>query len=158
MKNDIGRLLKRISCNIKTRADAQLNQYGLTLSQVHVLRCIEASGGETTQKALEQKLEVSHPTIVGLIARLEKNGYVVCRAGTAKERSKRVAVTEKGREQKKQIERHRQRTDQLLLKGLSQEETGTLRHLLEVLVQNTEKEAFAIDSANEGIGEIHSGL
>ena len=63
----IGCLLKMITDKIKMRADADLAQQGLTLTQSRVLGYLDRSGGQATQKEIEGFLQVSHPTVAGII-------------------------------------------------------------------------------------------
>ena len=72
----IGCLLKMITDKIKMRADADLAQQGLTLTQSRVLGYLDRSGGQATQKEIEGFLQVSHPTVAGIINRMEQNGFV----------------------------------------------------------------------------------
>ena len=129
-ENDIGLLIKQISNLIRMRIDTELSAYDLTFSQLLVMRCVEGAGGETTQKAIEQALNVSHPTVVGLISRLEKNGYVLSLSGDGKQKSKRIQITERGRQQKIQLAENRKKTDELLFHGFSESEKEALRQLL----------------------------
>ena len=76
----IGCLLKMITDKIKMRADADLAQQGLTLTQSRVLGYLDRSGGQATQKEIEGFLQVSHPTVAGVIGRMEQKGFVSCRA------------------------------------------------------------------------------
>ena len=133
---EIGFLINQISRRIRMHVDGELNGYALTLSQLQLLQCIENAGGETTQKEIERQLRVSHPTVVGLISRLEKNGYVVTQAGTGKQKSKQVSMTCKGRDQWSQLEARRIQTEQQLLKGFSGEEREILREMLVRLSEN----------------------
>ena len=84
----IGCLLKMITDKIKMRADADLAQQGLTLTQSRVLGYLDRSGGQATQKEIEGFLQVSHPTVAGIINRMEQNGFVRCRLDPADKRSK----------------------------------------------------------------------
>ena len=91
----IGCLLKMITDKIKMRADADLAQQGLTLTQSRVLGYLDRSGGQATQKEIEGFLQVSHPTVAGIINRMEQNGFVRCRLDPADKRSKIVSQTER---------------------------------------------------------------
>ena len=82
-----------ITDKIKMRADADLAQQGLTLTQSRVLGYLDRSGGQATQKEIEGFLQVSHPTVAGIINRMEQNGFVRCRLDPADKRSKIVSQT-----------------------------------------------------------------
>ena len=78
LKNDVGYLIKSINDKLKVRADAELKKYHLTMSQSRVLIYLRSRGGQATQKEIETFLDVAHPTVVGLVSRMEQNGYVTC--------------------------------------------------------------------------------
>lgn len=139
-EKDIGFLIKQISNHVRMRVDLELSAYDLTLSQLHVMRCVDEAGGETTQKAIEQSLNVSHPTVVGLISRLEKSGYVSSRSGEGKQRSKRIRMTERGQMQWNRLAENRDRTDALLLNGFSESEKECLSRMLNRIYLNIQSE------------------
>ena len=68
----IGCLLKMITDKIKIQADANLAQHDLTLTQSRVLGYLARNGGTATQKEIEGFLQVSHPTVAGVIGRMEQ--------------------------------------------------------------------------------------
>ena len=61
MKNDVGYLIKRIHDKLAVRADAELKQYHLTMSQGRVFLYLSSRGGQATQKEIETFLGVAHP-------------------------------------------------------------------------------------------------
>lgn len=73
---DIGYLIKNIEDKLKIKVDAELKHYNLTMVQGRVLAFLNSKGGQATQKEIEVFLDVSHPTVVGIVSRLEQNGYV----------------------------------------------------------------------------------
>ncbi|MBD5383918.1 MAG: MarR family transcriptional regulator, partial [Ruminococcaceae bacterium] len=77
-ERDIGLLIKRLADKIKFSVDVLLKEQGVTFSQTLVIDFLHSQGGRATQKEIEDHLQVSHPTVVGIISRLEKNGFVSC--------------------------------------------------------------------------------
>lgn len=76
MNHGIGYQFKIINDRIKARADADLKTHDLTLTQTRVLGFLAESGGQATQKEIEADLQVSHPTVVGIISRMEQKGFL----------------------------------------------------------------------------------
>ena len=70
--SDTGVYFKLINDKLRTKADADLRAHGLTMTQSRVLRFLSDSGGEATQKEIEDFLSVSHPTVVGIVSRLRE--------------------------------------------------------------------------------------
>ena len=69
-QKDVGYFIKNINDRLKVRADADLKSYNLTLAQSRVLAFLNNQGGSATQKEIEVFLEVSHPTVVGIVSRM----------------------------------------------------------------------------------------
>lgn len=136
MAHDIGKLLKLLNDRLKTSADASLKESGLTLSQTRVLEFIHVQGERTTQKEIEDYLEVSHPTVAGIISRLEKNGFLSCYLDPNNKRSKIVCNTEKARALSAFMMEEMKRTEQMLTAGLTEEEVGELRRMLQIMYGN----------------------
>ena len=110
-------------------------KHGLTYSQVHVLSFVQACGGSATQKEIEIYLDVSHPTIVGLVSRLEKSGFVTSHVDENNRRNKIVCVTKKAQQTRESLEIERQKTERRLEQALGQQEREQLMHLLSQLSQ-----------------------
>lgn len=136
MNRDIGMLLKQINDKLKITADNSLKESGLTISQTRVMQIIHEKGGEVTQKEIETSLQVSHPTVVGIVSRLEKNGYLSCRVDECDRRNKIVSVTDKARQIAKIMYDGRENVEKRLVKGLSEKEVSELRRMLEILYDN----------------------
>ena len=88
----IGYLVKRLSNRMSVVVDASLKKHDLTFSQIRVLDFIYEHGGEVNQKEIEEFLNVSHPTVVGLVGRLEHNGFIFSRVDEEDRRSKRCLL------------------------------------------------------------------
>ena len=78
MRQTVGYLMKQIIDKHKVSVDASFKSLNLTLSQARVLKYISDKGGRVAQKSIEDHLGVSHPTVVGIVSRMEKNGYLRC--------------------------------------------------------------------------------
>ena len=133
--DDLGYLIKQISDKMRANADAVFRKHGLTYSQVHVLSFVQACGGSATQKEIEIYLDVSHPTIVGLVSRLEKSGFVTSYVDENNRRNKIVCVTKKAQQTRESLEIERQKTERRLEQALGQQEREQLMHLLSRLSQ-----------------------
>ena len=129
LKNDVGYLIKSINDKLKVRADAELKQYHLTMSQSRVLVYLRSRGGQATQKEIETFLDVAHPTVVGLVSRMEQNGYVACWP-CEDGRNKYVKLTPQAEAIDKDMQENMHANEEMLLAPLSPEERERLRDLL----------------------------
>lgn len=129
MKNDVGYLIKSINDKLKVRADAELKKYHLTMSQSRVLVYLRSRGGQATQKEIETFLDVAHPTVVGLVSRMEQSGYVTCWP-CEDGRNKNVKLTEQAEAIDKDMQENMHANEEMLLAPLSPEDRERLRDLL----------------------------
>lgn len=129
LKNDVGYLIKSINDKLKVRADAELKKYHLTMSQSRVLVYLRSRGGQVTQKEIETFLDVAHPTVVGLVSRMEQNGYVTCWP-CEDGRNKYVKLTPQAEAIDKDMQENMHANEEMLLAPLSPEERERLRDLL----------------------------
>jgi DNA-binding MarR family transcriptional regulator len=95
--DDVGFLIKKISDGCEKSVNAAFSESGVTMSQVRVLLYICTQPGQTTtQKELEVFLNVSHPTINGILRRLEDKKMVVTKFTSSSHHCKQVTATAKG--------------------------------------------------------------
>ena len=135
-EKSVGYLIKIISDKLRMRADADMVEHNLTLSQCRVHAYLNHHGGEATQKEIEIFMEVSHPTVVGIISRMEKAGHVVTRTDEADKRNKIVRLTDESRAMGWEIEQTTKAHETAMLASLSEEEIAELRRMLGVIYQN----------------------
>ena len=121
LKNDVGYLIKSINDKLAARADAELKQFNLTMSQCRVFLYLSSRGGQATQKEIETFLDVAHPTVVGLVSRMEQNGYVTCWP-CEDGRNKYVKLTPQAEAIDKDMQRNQLENEERLLAPLSPED------------------------------------
>ena len=129
LKNDVGYLIKSINDKLAARADAELKQFNLTMSQCRVFLYLSSRGGQATQKEIETFLDVAHPTVVGLVSRMEQNGYVTCWP-CEDGRNKYVKLTPQAEAIDKDMQRNQLENEERLFAPLSPEDRERLRDLL----------------------------
>lgn len=137
LKRDVGYLIKSINDKLTVKADAELKQYHLTMSQSRVLIYLSSRGGQATQKEIEVFLEVSHPTVVGLVSRMEQNGYVICWPSEDK-RNKNVKLTPQAEAIDIDMQKNMHASEQMLLEPLSSDDRERLRELLLAVADHLE--------------------
>lgn len=136
-KKHIGFLIKNIDDKLKAKANANLKEHGLTIAQGRVLSILaELKGANTTQKDLEEALGVSHPTMVGIISRMEAGGFVVCHQDTNDKRNKIVMMTEKAVAVDNNIEKVIESNENEMLKPLSDTERKEFARMLSLIINN----------------------
>lgn len=137
-EKDIGYLIKNINDKLKVKADADLKHSNLTLAQSRVLAFLDSRGGLATQKEIEVYLEVSHPTVVGIISRMKKNGHLRCWVDETDKRNKIVALTEQARALGEEMEQRISANEKMLLASLSEADIKKLKQMLLIIYNNLE--------------------
>ena len=125
-KKKTGYLLKTVTDILEKEANYMLKTQGLTWSQSRLIGFLARNGGARTQKEIEDFLEVSHPTVVGIVSRMEQNGFVSCSLDPSDRRNKIVSLTDKSIETGKRILDALTKQDLAMFSGFSDDERAQL--------------------------------
>lgn len=87
-------------------------------------------------KDVEEAFQLSHPTVSGILSRLEKKDFVEFRPDPADRRCKRIYVLEKGWEHIEQIHRVIRENEERIVSGFTEEEKEQFASLLERAILN----------------------
>lgn len=136
---EIGALIKRISIQLRLLADLDMKEFDLTWSQVHVLHHLGKHDGMMTQKELEKELGIAHPTMVGLVKRLESKGFIETKTSETDHRMKIVMATDRAQNHKQYMQERMNEKEQVMTHGISTEEAEILRNCLQMVYHNLTK-------------------
>lgn len=135
-KNNVILKMKCIEDKIRQMGDVVFSSYDLTGSQVGYMSYIRASGGSISQKELEIKANVSHPTIVGVVSRLQKKGFVTVHVDANDRRKRIIQLTDKAKDVTDELKKGQENLNDTLLNGISSEEIEELSRLLNIIYEN----------------------
>ena len=124
----------------RERMDARMSRFGMTPAQTHVLLHLQQSGGQLPQRELLDSLKVKPSTVNGILDRMEEKGLVERTVSGTDARQRLVALTPAGQEREKQVKQTFLEAEALIARGLTVEETDTLRSLLERVIHNLEED------------------
>ena len=124
----------------RERMDARMSRFGMTPAQTHVLLHLHQSGGQLPQRELLDSLQVKPSTVNGILDRMEEKGLVERTVSGTDARQRLVALTLAGRKREEQVKQAFLEAEALIVRGLTKEETDTLRSLLERVIQNLEED------------------
>ena len=124
----------------RERMDARMSRFGMTPAQTHVLLHLHQSGGQLPQRELLDSLKVKPSTVNGILDRMEEKGLVERTVSGTDARQRLVALTLAGRKREEQVKQAFLAAEALIVRGLTKEETDTLRSLLERVIQNLEED------------------
>jgi DNA-binding MarR family transcriptional regulator len=137
----LGLIFRRLSHAAKKETDNNLKRLDLTMSQGLVLEYLNNTHvEELTQRAIEQHFNLQHPTVSGILKRLEKNGFITTSVNKTDRRVKNIHLTEKAREMELIARQDKQYMEDTMMKGLTKAEVETLRTLLNKVLKNVTEE------------------
>lgn len=132
-----GEYFKLIHIHAIARTDAALRPLGLTTAQSDLLRYLSLRGDEqTTVQDIGLHFHLKHPTVVGILRRLEEKGFVTTAVSERDHRCRIVRATAKAGEVSRIMEQTRAELDERSARGFSEEELLLLHSFLERIYQN----------------------
>lgn len=133
----LGIKIKLINEKIKQHLNDRLKENNLTLSQFMVLKYLKQHDNEkVSQKELAQAVQVTHPTMIGLIDRLEEKGMVSRQVDGNDRRYRYIRLTDMGRQYLNQSKQDAEAMDSALVRNFTQEEVAVLKSLLDKVYEN----------------------
>lgn len=138
--DDVGLTFKKISDNLGKVANNYFKKDGITKTQMMVLGLLHHLPEFTaTQKQLEVMLDVSHPTINGILKRLEDKKLVTTKITVDNRLTKNVTLAKNGIAICEREKTTAQRHEKMLLAGFSKEEKKVLVDMLQRIITNVDK-------------------
>ena len=120
----------------QTMTDA-LEQMDLTASQGRLMAFVAHRGNQPTYaKDVEAELHLTHPTVSGLLSRLEQKGFVELHTDTIDRRSKRIVITEKGLSCHKRMHETITEIESRIVAGFTPEEQAQFSQFLQRAIEN----------------------
>lgn len=114
-------------------------QYDLKVGQAGILFVMEHLG-EVSQRELASKMNVTPPSITAAIQKMEKLEFIKRRPDGKDQRIMRLSLTDKGKSCLAHTKEVAKQMDELMFRGMSQEEKMLLRRLLLQMKENLNEE------------------
>lgn len=128
----LGPRLKFLNQAIAQDMDRTVTSLDLTGAQSFILRYLSMHKGEKVYpRDIEKQFHLSHPTVSGLLQRLEAKGFIQMEQEPADRRCRLVTPTEKAERIQQEIVGHICSLEDRMLAGMSDEEIETLIRLLD---------------------------
>ena len=125
-----GLLFRSLDCALRQSMDLALSDMDLTFAQGHIMGFLARCNTPPCAKDIEDRFQLSHPTVSGLLARLEKKEFIAQRPDPQDRRRKLIYILPKGQRCNETMHAVIQRGDKKLLEGFSQEEADRFRQYL----------------------------
>ena len=150
-QNNIGFMVNRTAKTIVKAMDTELRKkVGITFGQWKVIVMLYNQNG-LTQKEIADRLDLEGPTLIPIIDKMEKEGFVVRRVDATDRRNNRIYYTEKSSELWDKMIECALKIRQVSIRDISEEDIVFMISILEKIRHNIKLE-FDIDyTANNTI-------
>ncbi len=133
----IGPRCKHLAILTERCISQTLGDLDLTPSQSHVVKYLVCTReNPPCQRDLEAFFSLSHPTVSGILSRLEEKGYIVFEADPTDRRRKRVVATEKAKIRADHTKAVLEGIEERMLTGFTPEERAMFGDFLDRAMKN----------------------
>ena len=131
-----GHLVKILHCCTEQAITEALEKLELTAAQGRVMGYLARNPCPKCPKDVEEAFHLSHPTVSGLLSRLEKKSFIEFRPDEKDGRCKRIYVSPKGLDCHERIFHVILENEKRVVQGFTQEEKEQFATLLTRAVEN----------------------
>ena len=123
-------------CTDQMMTDA-LDKLDLTAAQGRLMAFLAHRGEQPTYaKDVEAEFHLSHPTVSGLLSRLEQKDFLELKTDPNDRRSKRIVISEKGMASHERMHSVIMDNESRIVQGFSEEEKAQFACLLQRAIDN----------------------
>ncbi len=148
-RKHMGHFFKVMQIRIDHHMNLRLQELDLTSSQGHIIGFLDRSPEPPCARDIEKFFGLSHPTVSGLLSRMEAKGFVEIRPDPQDRRVKRIVLLEKGMACSRQIQRSIEANERMMVRGFSEEEIAQFQSLLQRAIDNMSIDAESSDPKRE---------
>ena len=127
------RILNNCTGHAMTSALASVE---LTAAQGHIMGYIFHRADAPCARDIEDAFQLSHPTVSGILSRLEQKGFIEMRPDAQDRRCKRIYALEKGSQLHETMHRTIRENEEKMVQNFSEEEKELFRSLLLKAIDN----------------------
>lgn len=136
LNNRYGHLLRILHwCTDQAMTNA-LEAMDLTAAQGHIMGYLAHQESPPCPRDIESEFQLSHPTVSGLLSRLEQKGFIELRTDPHDRRCKRIYILPKGAECHELMHQTIQSNERRIVEGFSAEEQELFGQLLRRAITN----------------------
>jgi len=130
-------LLKLVSNQLDRCRNLDFEQMDLTSSQANIMMFLFANRHRpVTHQDIQLSLHLSHPTITGLMQRLETKGFVERTANPLDNRCKFVKLTEKGEKLERRLKMNSKALERMALEDITDQQLSVFNSTLYEIARN----------------------
>lgn len=125
-----GHMFRILHCAISQTVTQAMMEMELTSAQGRIMGFLAMQKDPPCAKDIEENFNLSHPTVSGILSRLEKKDFIEFRPDQQDKRCKRIYMLPKGADCNERIYRTILENEGLIVRGFSQEEMAQFADLL----------------------------
>ena len=131
-----GHLIRILHWSTDQSMTNALEAMDLTAAQGHIMGYLSHRPDPPCPREIEEAFHLSHPTVSGLLSRLEKKSFIEFRPDPADRRCKRIYILPKGHDCHETMHRIIQENEAKVVAGFSEEEKELFAQLLTRSIAN----------------------
>lgn len=131
-----GHALRILHWQLDQTVTSALAQMELTAAQGHIIAYLTHRQEPPCSRDIEEVFQLSHPTVSGLLNRLEKKGFIEFRPDLADRRCKRIYILPKGQACHETIHRIIEENEEKVVSGFTPAEQAQFAVLLQRAISN----------------------
>ena len=136
MQNHYGHEIRILHWQFDQAVSNALAQMDLTSAQGHIMGYLSHRKEPPCSKDIEEAFQLSHPTVSGLLSRLEKKGFIEFRPDPDDRRCKRIYILPKGHACHETIHQIISENESRVVTGFSEEEKELFTQFLMRAIAN----------------------
>lgn len=136
LQNYYGHLARILHWCTDQAITTALEKMDLTAAQGHIMGYLTHSEQPPCPRDIEAEFHLSHPTVSGLLSRLEQKGFIELRTDSCDRRCKRIYVLPKGLECHERIHSVIMENEKRMVQGFTSEEQAQFAVLLQRAIAN----------------------
>lgn len=125
-----GHMFRILHCAISQTVTQAMMEMELTSAQGRIMGFLAMQKDPPCAKDIEENFNLSHPTVSGILSRLEKKDFIEFRPDQQDKRCKRIYILPKGTDCNERIYHTILENERLIVRGFSQEEMAQFADLL----------------------------
>ena len=136
MNHHYGRLIRILHWCTHQAITAELEKMELTAAQGHIMGFLAHVKDPPCPRDIENEFHLSHPTVSGLLSRLEQKDFIELRTDETDRRIKRIHILSKGLECHERIHSIIEDNEIRFVEGFTEEEQAQFASFLNRAIQN----------------------
>jgi MarR family transcriptional regulator for hemolysin len=155
-ENSIGFIINRTAKALIHVFDQKLRkEFGITFSQWKIIITLVNNDDGLSQKEIAEKLGLEGPTLIPIIDKLEKDGFVIRKVDNNDRRNNRIFLTEKTISSLDSIINYALKIKEISVRNISEQDISITKDTLEKMWQNIQNE-FNLNLPEENKRKIYS--